>query len=320
MKGEVVNDSDKTPALVELGEALKALDEVNPRRLVGRVTEVTGLVVRACIPGVRVGELVYLDVEAMPGQDRDFPRLQAEVVGFRGDEVVLMPLGNVSGIGPDAVVSPTGRPLSLRVGPGLLGRVLDGLGTPMDGLGPLEGRTEEWAVERPAPDPLRRRRISQPLALGVRALDAFVTMGEGQRIGLFAGSGVGKSTLLGQIARNTDADVNVICLVGERGREVNEFLEDALGDRGRARSVVICATSDAPSLVRLKSAMVATAVAEWFRDQGKRVLLMMDSLTRVARAQREVGFVQWGSFKHSHSIESSASIFNSPASLVSTVI
>jgi type III secretion protein N (ATPase) len=278
---------DKAPALVELGDALRALDEVNPRRLAGRVTEVTGLLVRACIPGVRVGELVYLDVEALPGHDHT--RLQAEVVGFRGDEVVLMPLGDVAGIGPDAVVSPTGRPLSLQVGPGLLGRVLDGLGSPMDGLGPLQGPTEEWAVERPAPDPLRRRRVSQPLALGVRALDAFVTVGEGQRLGLFAGSGVGKSTLLGQIARNTEADVNVICLVGERGREVTEFLEDALGERGRARSVVVCATSDAPCLVRLKSALVATAVAEWFRAQGKRVLLMMDSLTRVARAQREVG-------------------------------
>jgi type III secretion protein N (ATPase) len=278
---------DKTPALVELGDALRALDEVNPRRLAGRVSEVTGLVVRACIPGVRVGELVYLDVETVPGNDR--ARLQAEVVGFRGDEVVLMPLGDVSGLGPDAVVSPTGRPLSLQVGPGLLGRVLDGLGRPMDGQGPLQGATEEWAVDRPAPEPLSRRRVSQPLALGVRALDAFVTLGEGQRIGLFAGSGVGKSTLLGQIARNTEADVNVICLVGERGREVNEFLEDSLGERGRARSVVVCATSDAPSLVRLKSALVATAVAEWFRSQGQRVLLMMDSLTRVARAQREVG-------------------------------
>jgi ATP synthase in type III secretion protein N len=286
-----VTECKTEPALVELGDALKALDQVNPRRLAGRVTEVTGLVVRATIPGVRVGELVYLDVDAMPGQGspREPPRLQAEVVGFRGDEVVLMPLGDVAGIGPDAVVSPTGRPLSVRVGPGALGRVLDGLGEPMDGQGPLAGPTEEWAVDRPAPNPLRRRRVQRPLALGVRALDALVTVGEGQRVGLFAGSGVGKSTLLGQIARNTEAEVNVICLVGERGREVTEFLEDALGAEGRARSVVVCATSDAPSLVRLKSSFVATALAEWFRAQGRRVLLMMDSLTRVARAQREVG-------------------------------
>ena len=286
-----MSESESQPALVELGDALQALDRVNPRRLAGRVTEVIGLVVRASIPGVRVGELVYLDLEAMPGQggSAERPRRQAEVVGFRGDEVVLMPLGEVAGIGPDTVVSPTGRPLAVRVGQGLLGRVLDGLGEPMDGQGPLAGPIEEWAVDRPAPDPLRRRRVTRPLALGVRALDAFVTVGEGQRVGLFAGSGVGKSTLLGQIARNTEADVNVICLVGERGREVTEFLEDSLGREGRARSVVICATSDAPSLVRLKSALVATAVAEWFRARGQRVLLMMDSLTRFARAQREVG-------------------------------
>ena len=285
-----MTDPNLHPALLELGDALQALDQVNPRRLAGRVTEVTGLVVRATIPGVRVGELVYLDREAMPGLGgAELPRLQAEVVGFRGDEVVLMPLGEVAGIGPDAVVSPTGRPLCVRVGQGMLGRVLDGLGEPCDGRGRIAGPTEEWAVDRPAPDPLTRRRVTRPLALGVRAIDAFLTVGEGQRVGLFAGSGVGKSMLLGQIARQTEAEVNVIALVGERGREVTEFIEDALGPEGRARSVVICATSAAPSLVRLKSAFVATAVAEWFRARGQRVLLMMDSLTRFARAQREVG-------------------------------
>ena len=285
-----MTESDVNPALVELSDALKALDQVNPRRLAGRVTEVTGLVVRATIPGVRVGELVYIDRDAMPGPTAvQQPRLQAEVVGFRGDEVVLMPLGEVAGIGPDAVVSPTGRPLCVRVGEGILGRVLNGLGEPLDGQGAIAGSTEEWAVDRPAPDPLTRRRVNKPLALGVRAIDAFLTVGEGQRVGLFSGSGVGKSMLLGQIARQTEADVNVIAIVGERGREVTEFIEDALGPEGRARSVVVCATSDAPSLVRLKSAFVATAVAEWFRDRGQRVLLMMDSLTRFARAQREVG-------------------------------
>jgi type III secretion protein N (ATPase) len=238
-----------------------------------------------------VGELVTIDVETLPGvlAGQGTARLQAEAVGFRGDEVVLMPLGTVAGIGPDAVASPSGRSLTIRVGEGLLGRVVNGLGEPMDGAGPLAGATEEWPVDRPAPDPLLRPRIRRPLALGVRAIDAFLTVGEGQRVGVFAGSGVGKSLLLGQIARNSDAEVNVICLVGERGREVAEFLEDALGPEGRARSVVVCATSDAPSLVRLKSAFVATAIAEWFRDRGKRVLLMMDSLTRFARAQREVG-------------------------------
>jgi type III secretion protein N (ATPase) len=270
------------PELVDIGEALRALDEVNPLRLAGKVIEVTGLVMRATIPGVKVGELVFVDIAA--GQ-----RLQAEVVGFRGDEVVLLPLGDTSGIGPDAVVSPTGRPLSVRVGPGLLGRVLGGLGEPIDGAGPLAGETEDWAVDRPSPDPLTRRRVERPLAFGVRAVDAFLTVGEGQRVGLFAGAGAGKSVLLGQIARASDADVNVICLVGERGREVREFIEDALGPAGRARSVVVCATSDAPSLVRLKSTFVATAVAEWFRERGQRVLFMMDSLTRLARAQREVG-------------------------------
>ncbi len=274
--------SDPKPDLVDIGEALRALDEVNPLRVAGRVTEVTGLVVRATAPGVRVGELVHVDL-------LDGKRVQAEVVGFRGDEVVLMPLGDVMGLSPDAVVSPTGRPLSIRVGEGVLGRVLGGLGDPIDGAGPIAGPTEDWPVDRAAPDPLARRRVERPLAFGVRVIDAFLTVGEGQRVGLFAGAGVGKSTLLGQIARNTDADVNVICLVGERGREVREFLDDALGAEGRARSVVVCATSDAPSLVRLKSTFVATAIAEWFRERGKRVLFMMDSLTRFARAQREVG-------------------------------
>ncbi|HEY4187756.1 MAG TPA: type III secretion system ATPase SctN [Polyangia bacterium] len=269
------------PTFDDLRLALARLETANPLRVVGRVTEVTGLVVRATIPGIHVGELVFIDAGGS--------RLQAEVVGFRGEEVVLMPLGEATGIGPDAVVSATGRPLGVRVGNGLLGRVLGGLGEPIDGLGPIAGDTVDWPVDRAAPDPLRRRRIERPLAMGVRAIDGFLTVGEGQRLGLFAGSGVGKSTLLGQMARNSDAEVNVICLVGERGREVVEFLEQSLGVAGRARSVVVCATSDAPSLVRLKSTFVATAIAEWFRAEGRRVLFMMDSLTRFARAQREVG-------------------------------
>lgn len=267
--------------LEALTSALGALDAARPRRLAGRVSEVTGLVVRARIPGVRIGELVTIDHGG--GQ------VYAEAVGFRGDEVVLMPLGAPDGIGPDALATPTGQPLTVMVGAGLLGRVLDGLGRPMDGRGPLRGPIESWPVDRPAPDPLARRRIARPLSFGVRAIDALLTVGEGQRVGLFAGSGVGKSTLMGQIARNTEAEVNVICLVGERGREVVEFLEDALGDSGRARSVVVCATSDTSSLERLKSTFVATAIAEWFRERGQRVLLMVDSLTRFARAQRELG-------------------------------
>ncbi len=263
---------------LDLGQALARLDSAAPRRESGRVTEVTGLVVRASVPGIRVGEIVTLEGSG----------LEAEVVGFRGDEAVLMPLGEAAGIGPDSLVTATGRPLSIGVSDGVLGRVLDGLGRPIDGGGPIAGAIP-WPVDRPAPDPLSRRRVTRPLALGVRALDALLTVGEGQRVGLFAGSGVGKSTLMGQIARQTEADVNVIALVGERGREVVDFLEESLGEDGRKRSVVVCATSDTPSLVRLKSAFVATAIAEYFREQGRRVLFMLDSVTRVARAQREVG-------------------------------
>jgi type III secretion protein N (ATPase) len=272
------------PGAFDLGRALTRLEGAAPRRESGRVTEVTGLVIRASVPGVRLGELLTIETEpALAGW-----QLLAEVVGFRGDEVVLMPLGELAGIGPDSLVTPTGRPLSIQVGAGVLGRVLDGLGRPIDGGGPISGGLS-WPVDRAAPDPLSRRRVSRPLALGVRALDALLTVGEGQRVGLFAGSGVGKSTLMGQIARQTEAEVNVIALVGERGREVVDFLEESLGPAGRARSVVVCATSDAPSLVRLKAAFVATAIAESFREQGKRVLFMLDSVTRVARAQREVG-------------------------------
>jgi len=263
---------------LDLGRALARLETASPRRESGRVTEVTGLVIRAMVPGARVGDMVRIDDGG----------LQAEIVGFRGDEAVLMPLGDPVGIGPSSLVTPAGRPLSISVSGALTGRVLDGLGRPIDGGGPVAGSTS-WAVDRPAPEPLSRRRVTRPLPLGIRALDGLLTVGEGQRIGLFAGSGVGKSTLMGQIARQTEADVNVIALVGERGREVVDFLEGALGPAGRARSVVVCATSDAPSLVRLKAAFVATAIAESFRAEGRRVLFMLDSITRVARAQREVG-------------------------------
>jgi type III secretion protein N (ATPase) len=279
-----VADVRRTSEVLDVGRAFARLERAAPRREAGRVVEVTGLVVRATVPGIRVGELCRIEP---PGADAA-ATVDAEVVGFRGDEAVLMPLGELVGIGPDAEVTTTGRPLAVGVAPGLLGRVLDGLGRPADGGGPVAG-AEPWAIDRAAPDPLARAPVTRPLPLGLRVLDGLLTAGEGQRLGLFAGSGVGKSTLLGQIARQTDADVNVIALVGERGREVGEFLDAALGPAGRARSVVVCATSDAPSLVRLRSAFVATAIAEWFRAQGKRVLFMLDSLTRVARAQREVG-------------------------------
>jgi type III secretion protein N (ATPase) len=214
--------------------------------------------------------------------------LGAEVVGFSDDRAVLMPLGGPEGVGPGTLVETTGGRLSFHCGPAVLGRVLDGLGRPMDDGPPFGPEIEEWPVERAAPSPLSRPRIRRPLGLGIRAIDGLLTVGEGQRVGLFAGSGVGKSTLLGQIARNTEAEVCVVCLVGERGREVREFIEESLGERGLARSVVVCATSDAPPLVRLKSALVGTAVAEYFRHRGGRVLLLMDSVTRYARALREV--------------------------------
>lgn len=277
-----MNNPDGKDPLAKLDGAL-AKASVLPERLEarGRLTEATGIVLRARAPGIRVGELAEIQRDGKT-------ILEAEVVGFRGDEAVLMPLGPLAQTGPDCQVVPTGRPLSLRCSEGLLGRVLDGLGRPADGQ-PLPEDAEDWPVHRSAPDPLTRRRITEPLGLGVRALDGLCTVGEGQRVGLFAGAGVGKSTLLGQIARQATADVCVVCLVGERGREVREFLEESLGPEGLARSVAVVATSDAPSLVRLKSAFVATALAEWFRQRGQRVLLLMDSLTRFARAQREVG-------------------------------
>ncbi|HEY7957658.1 MAG TPA: FliI/YscN family ATPase [Polyangia bacterium] len=267
---------------LNLDAALAALDGVKAPRIAGRVTELTGLVLRATAPGARAGELVV--VERAQGEP-----VFAEVVGFQGEEVVLLPLGSADGIGPDSVVRPTGRPFSIRCGDALLGRVIDALGEPIDGR-PLEpdGLTW-WPVERAAPDPLARRRVTRPLCTGVRAIDALTTLGEGQRIGLFAGPGLGKSTLLGQIARSSDAEVIVIGLVGERGREVRDFLETQLDEESRRRAVCVCATSDAPPLLRLKSALTATCVAEFFRERGRRVLLLLDSLTRVARAQREVG-------------------------------
>ena len=263
-----------------LGDYLDRLESTPTVKFRGRVREVTGLVVKASIPEGAVGDLVTVST-------RDGKGRLAEIVGFERDNAVLMPLGEVDGIGLDSEVDATGRNFEIRCGDDLLGRVLDGLGEPVDGGPALRG--EPWSVNRAAPHPLTRRRIERPLALGIRAIDGLLTIGDGQRVGLFAGSGVGKSTLLGQIARASDADVNVICLVGERGREVRDFIEDSLGPEGLARSVVVCATSDAPSLVRLKSAWVATSIAEWFRDRDRRVLLLMDSVTRFARAQREVG-------------------------------
>lgn len=250
----------------------------------GRVKELTGLIVRAVVPNVRVGELCFIRIQT---QSRT---IKAEVVGFRDNDVLLMPLGDLEGIGPGNEVIPTGDCLRVPVGEELLGRILDGLGDPVDTetKGELVAR-HYYPVHNAPPDPLKRMRITRPISVGVKAIDAILTTGEGQRVGLFAAAGVGKSTLMGMIARNTEAEINVICLVGERGRELRDFLEQDLGAEGLARSVVIVSTSDQPSLVRSKAAYVATAIAEYFRDQGKKVLLMMDSVTRFARALREIG-------------------------------
>jgi len=258
----------------------RALDATSPLRLTGRLTRLSGLALEAALGGVRHGELVEVGDGRSP--------LLAEVVGLREDRAVLLPLGDPSGAGLDAPVRPTGSPLTVRAGEALLGRVLDGLGRPIDGR-PLPGGLAEWPVDRPAPPPLERSRVRAPLATGVRALDGLLTLGRGQRLGLFAGAGVGKSSLLGRVARDAAADAAVVCLVGERGREVREFLEDALGPEGLSRSVVVAATSDAPALVRLKAPLVATAIAEWLAETGREVLFLCDSVTRFARAQREVG-------------------------------
>lgn len=248
----------------------------------GKVFEVIGTLIRASGLDVRVGELCEL-------QDSRGRRLQrAEVVGFGKGGAVLSPFGGLTGVNDTTRVLGTGKPLSVRVGPGLLGRVISGLGDPIDGKGPIVG-VEDRPVFADPPDPMSRAMIEHPLPTGVRIIDGLMTFGEGQRMGIFAPAGAGKSTLMGMLARGAQCDVSVIALIGERGREVREFIEFILGPEGMARSVVVCATSDRSSIERAKAAYVATAVAEYFRDQGQKVLLMMDSLTRFARAQREIG-------------------------------
>jgi FliI/YscN family ATPase len=243
----------------------------------GRVVQVVGTLVEAELPGATVGGLCRVDGGAL-----------CEVVGFRGSRVLMMPLGKIDGVGFGSVVQPESGAIRMRVGDDLVGRVLDGLGRPMDGGPPLRGGHRR-SIDGSPPDPLQRTVIDSPLETGVRVLDGLLTLGKGQRIGLMAGSGVGKSTLMGMIARQSRADVNVIALLGERGREVREFLERDLGPEGMARSVVIVVTSDRSPVLQVKGAMVANTVAEFFRDQGKDVMLMMDSLTRVAMAQRQIG-------------------------------
>ncbi len=260
---------------------LRHLEQVNDTVHSGRVSQIVGLTIESIGPTTNIGDLCLIQ----PRKGRGIP---AEVVGFRDQKVLLMPLSDLTGVGPGSLVTATGSPLMVPVGEALLGRILDGLGQPLDHKGYVPV-TKYRSVQGSIPQPLERQRIKDHLSVGVRAIDGVLTCGRGQRIGVFAGSGVGKSTLLGMMARHTEADVNVIALIGERGREVREFIERDLGPDGLARSVVVVATSDQPALVRIKGAMVATTIAEYFRDLGRDVLFVMDSVTRLALAQREVG-------------------------------
>ncbi len=258
------------------------LDSSNPIRANGRVTKVVGLVTESHGPVSRLGSICDIYPKG------DMPKVKAEVLGFRDNRVLLMPLGEIRGIGPGSRVVARQQSALVAVGHGLLGRVIDGLGNPMDGKGPIPFE-EEYPIYRNPMNPLLRKRVSRQLDIGDRAINGLLTIGCGQRMGLFAGSGVGKSVLLGMIARKTTADVNVIALIGERGREVNDFIERDLGEEGLRRSVVVVATSDHLPLIRMRGAFIAKAIAEYFRDRGKQVILMMDSVTRFAMAQREVG-------------------------------
>lgn len=268
--------------LPDFDRILSHLEEIELTTVHGRITEVVGMLIKAIIPEVKMSEICLIKREGAP--------LMAEVVGFTKDEVFLSPLGEMHGIGPSSEVIPMRVPLHIKVGDGLLGRVLNGFGEALDieEKGPLDAH-ESYPVIKSPPDPLKRQLITEPLETGVRAIDGVLTVGKGQRMGIFAGAGVGKSTLLGMIARNAVADVNVIALIGERGREVREFLINDLGPEGMNRSVIIVSTSDQAAQLRLNAAYVGTAIAEYFRDKGKTVILMMDSVTRFARALREVG-------------------------------
>lgn len=266
---------------IDLEKYHRAVEQAEKVRVIGKVMQVIGLILEAQVQGVSIGDLCMIKTT-----ENNFTN--AEVVGFKEGRVLLMPLGTTAGISPGSEVLAAGRPLMVKVGSAVLGRVLNGLGEPIDDKGPLLVN-EERALDASPPDPVKRPRVTEVLRVGVKAIDGLLTIGRGQRMGIFAGSGVGKSTLMGMIARNAEADVNVIALIGERGREVRDFIEESLGEEGLKKSVVVVATSDQPPLVRLKASFVATAIAEYFRDQDKKVIFMMDSVTRFAYAQRDVG-------------------------------
>ena len=256
------------------------LNQVDPVLQKGWVTQVIGAVIEAEGPSVHMGEICRIQCGDQ--------QVRAEVVGFRGPIVLLMPLNEVHGLRAGSEVVASGVPQMMPVGPELLGRVIDPLGNPLDGKPPPLTH-HRYLLDANPPNPMMRQRIHEPLSLGIKAIDGLLTCGKGQRLGIFAGSGVGKSTLLGMVARYTTADVNVIGLIGERGREVRDFIENDLGEEGLKRSVLVVVTSDQPALLRIKGAFAATAIAEYFRDQGQDVLLMMDSITRFAMARREIG-------------------------------
>lgn len=264
-------------------QLVDVIPSISPYKWYGKVTRVVGLTIESKGPQASVGDLCYIYV----GKHKK-KRLMAEVVGFRDEHVLLMPLSGIAEIAPGSLVEATRRPLEIKVGSSLIGKVIDGCGLPLNGEELPKGLSP-FPTDNQPPNPLDRPRINEAMSIGVRAIDGLLTVGRGQRIGIFAGSGVGKSTLLSMIIKNSDADINVIALIGERGREVKDFIERDLGEEGLKKSVIVVATSDQPALMRIKGAMTATAIAEYFRNQGLHVNLMMDSVTRFAMAQREIG-------------------------------
>ncbi|URM31713.1 flagellar protein export ATPase FliI [Cytobacillus firmus] len=268
---------------MKLEQLISEIEKIDSFKRFGRVKRVVGLMIESQGPESSIGDVCIIHIGKVRTR-----KIQAEVVGFKNENVILMPYTDVQDISPGSLVETTSRPLEVKIGPALIGQAIDSLGQPLDGSLLPKGLTPVLTEQTP-PNPLKRPPISEPIEVGVRMIDSLLTVGNGQRVGIFAGSGVGKSTLLGMIARNTNADLNVIALIGERGREVREFIERDLGPEGLRRSIVVVATSDQPALMRIKGAYTATAIAEYFRDKGLNVMLMMDSVTRVAMAQREVG-------------------------------
>ncbi|WP_026689900.1 flagellar protein export ATPase FliI [Alteribacter aurantiacus] len=268
---------------MEVNHILNEIPKLTSFKWYGKVTQVVGLLIEARGPQASIGKLCYISTEKKPSK-----KIMAEVVGFKDGKVLLMPFDTLQDIAPGSLVESTRNPLRINVGTDLIGKVVDGIGRPLQGMDSGKGSIP-YPTDNAPPNPMERPRISSPLNLGIRAVDSLFTVGKGQRMGIFAGSGVGKSTMMAMIAKNSDADVNVIALIGERGREVKEFIERDLGEEGLKKTIVVVATSDQPALMRIKGAMTATAIAEYFRDLGMNVTLMMDSVTRVAMAQREIG-------------------------------